>query len=85
MLRDQFEIEGEFHVVTDRYLDQARFGRCSGKASSFPQGNTNRLTGGFEVLRRLEKQRDAGEGRRNIADARDIRRFEFAHRGENLA
>src|SRR4029434_4435602 len=85
MFRDRFQIESEFRVVTDRYLDQARFGHRCRSASSFPQGNSNRLTGGSEVLRRLKTHRDTGEGRRDIADAWNIGRFEFTHRGEHRA
>ena len=84
MLGHAIEIEREFRLVTDRYLDEARFGRRFGLAPS-AEGRFDRLQAGLEFARRIKKHRHAGEGRCDVAHPREASCLEFMDRRENLA
>ena len=85
MLRHGRQIKGKLGVVTDGNLVQAWFEALAPGARSSPQRALNLRRAGCKIARRGKENRDAREGRRDIADPFDFRGLQFARRGQDFA
>ena len=85
MLCNGSEIESELRFVTNRHFEQARRPLLFRRGRSTPQCGPSDAGEISERLRRFEKDRDAGKGRRDFNHAGNPRRFQFTRRREDFA